>query len=181
MNKIELEAFAREAAKSIKTEKDLNNFSQMLTKITVEAALNAELDDHLGYSKHEPSRSDNSRNGFTSKTLRTEDGQFEIDTPRDRNGSFEPQIVKKQQTRFTSMDDKILSLYAKGMSTREIVETFKEMYGADVSASLISKVTDSVIEKVVQWQSRPLEPVYPIIYLDCLVVKIRQDKQVINM
>jgi transposase-like protein len=180
MNKIELEEFAREAAKSIKTEKDLNNFSQMLTKITVEAALNAELDDHLGYSKHEPSRSDNSRNGFTSKTLRTEDGQFEIDTPRDRNGSFEPQIVKKQQTRFTSMDDKILSLYAKGMSTREIVETFKEMYGADVSASLISKVTDSVIEKVVQWQSRPLEPVYPIIYLDCLVVKIRQDKQVIN-
>tara|TARA_B100001059_G_scaffold155211_1_gene154829 strand:- start:231 stop:1439 length:1209 start_codon:yes stop_codon:yes gene_type:complete len=180
MNKIELEAFAREAAKSIKTEKDLNNFSQMLTKITVEAALNAELDDHLGYSKHEPSRSENSRNGFTSKTLRTEDGQFEIDTPRDRNGSFEPQIVKKQQTRFTSMDDKILSLYAKGMSNREIVETFKEMYGADVSASLISKVTDSVIEKVVQWQSRPLEPVYPIIYLDCLVVKIRQDKQVIN-
>jgi transposase-like protein len=180
MNKIELEAFAREAAKSIKTEKDLNNFSQMLTKITVEAALNAELDDHLGYSKHEPSRSENSRNGFTSKTLRTEDGQFEIDTPRDRNGSFEPQIVKKQQTRFTSMDDKILSLYAKGMSTREIVETFKEMYGADVSASLISKVTDSVIEKVVEWQSRPLEPVYPIIYLDCLVVKIRQDKQVIN-
>jgi len=180
MNKTELEAFAREAAKSIKTEKDLNNFSQMLTKITVEAALNVELDDHLGYSKHEPSSSENSRNGSTRKTLRTEDGQFEIDTPRDRNGSFEPQLVKKQQTRFTSMDDKILSLYAKGMSTREIVETFREMYGADVSASLISKVTDSVIEKVVEWQSRPLEPVYPIIYLDCLVVKIRQDKQVIN-
>jgi len=180
MNKTELEAFAREAAKSIKTEKDLNNFSQILTKITVEAALNVELDDHLGYSKHEPSSSENSRNGSTRKTLRTEDGQFEIDTPRDRNGSFEPQLVKKQQTRFTSMDDKILSLYAKGMSTREIVETFREMYGADVSASLISKVTDSVIEKVVEWQSRPLEPVYPIIYLDCLVVKIRQDKQVIN-
>ena len=180
MNKIELEAFAREAAKSIKTEKDLNNFSQMLTKITVEAALNAELDDHLGYSKHEPSHSENTRNGFSSKTLKTEAGQFEIDTPRDRNGSFEPKLVQKQQTRFTSMDDKILSLYAKGMSTREIVETFKEMYGTDVSASLISKVTDSVIEKVVEWQSRPLEPVYPIIYLDCLVVKIRQDKQVIN-
>ena len=152
----------------------------MLTKITVEAALNAELDDHLGYSKHKPSHSENTRNGFSSKTLKTEAGQFEIDTPRDRNGSFEPKLVQKQQTRFTSMDDKILSLYAKGMSTREIVETFKEMYGTDVSASLISKVTDSVIEKVVEWQSRPLEPVYPIIYLDCLVVKIRQDKQVIN-
>lgn len=180
MNRKELEAFARETAKSIKTEKDLNNFSQMLTKITVEAALNAELDNHLGYPKHESSGNENSRNGFSSKTLKTESGQFDIETPRDRHGSFEPQLVKKQQTRFSSMDDKILSLYAKGMTTREIVETFKEMYDADVSATLISKVTDSVIEKVVEWQSRPLESVYPIVYLDCLVVKIRQDKQVIN-
>lgn len=152
----------------------------MLTKVAVEAALNAELDDHLGYSKHETSSTDNSRNGFTSKTLRTEDGQFELNTPRDRHGSFEPQLVKKRQTRFTSMDDKILSLYAKGMTTREIVATFKEMYDADVSATLISKVTDAVIEQVVEWQSRPLDEVYPIIYLDCLVVKIRQDRRVIN-
>ena len=180
MNKKELEAFAREAAKGMKTEKDLNEFSQMLTKVAVEAALNAELDDHLGYSKHETSSTDNSRNGFTSKTLRTEDGQFELNTPRDRHGSFEPQLVKKRQTRFTSMDDKILSLYAKGMTTREIVATFKEMYDADVSATLISKVTDAVIEQVVEWQSRPLDEVYPIVYLDCLVVKIRQDRRVIN-
>ena len=121
-----------------------------------------------------------SRNGYSTKTLKTEDGQFEIDTPRDRDGSFEPQLVKKQQTRFTSMDDKIFSLYAKGMTTREIAATFKEMYGADVSASLISKVTDNVLEKVTEWQSRPLDEVYPIVYLDCIVVKIRQDKQVIN-
>ncbi len=180
MNRTELEAFAREAAKGLKTEKDLNEFSQMLTKITVEAALNAELDDHLGYDRHAPSTSDNSRNGYSSKTLKTEDGQFELNTPRDRAGSFEPQLVKKQQTRFTSMDDKILSLYAKGMTTREIVDTFKEMYGADVSAPLISKVTDAVIEQVVEWQARPLDAVYPIVYLDCIVVKIRQDKQVIN-
>ncbi len=180
MNKEELEAFAREAAKGLKTEKDLNEFSQMLTKVAVEAALNAELDDHLGYSKHETSGSDNSRNGVTRKTLRTEDGQFELNTPRDRHGSFEPQLVKKRQTRFTSMDDKILSLYAKGMTTREIVATFKEMYDADVSATLISKVTDAVIEQVVEWQSRPLDEVYPIVYLDCLVVKIRQDRRVIN-
>ncbi|OZG69893.1 IS256 family transposase [Hahella sp. CCB-MM4] len=180
MNRKELEAFAREAAKSLKTEKDLNEFRQMLTKVTVEAALNAELDEHLGYEKHQPSESDNSRNGYSSKTLRTEDGQFEVNTPRDRQGSFEPQLVKKQQTRFTTMDDKILSLYAKGMSTREIVATFKEMYGADVSATLISKVTDAVIEQVVEWQSRPLDAIYPIVYLDCIVVKIRQDKQVIN-
>lgn len=180
MNKRELEAFAREAAKTLETEKDLNEFSQMLTKITIEAALNAELDDHLGYDKHQKSSTSNSRNGYSSKTLKTEDGQFELSTPRDRDGSFEPQLVKKQQTRFTSMDDKILSLYAKGMTTREIVATFKEMYDADVSASLISKVTDAVIEQVVEWQSRPLDAVYPIVYLDCIVVKIRQDRQVIN-
>lgn len=180
MNKKDLEAFAREAAKGIKTEKDLTDMRAMLTKVMVEAALSAELDDHLGYRKHEQSSSDNSRNGVTRKTVRTEDGQFELDTPRDRQGDFEPQLVKKHQTRFTSMDDKILFLYAQGMTTREIVDTFKEMYGADVSASLISKVTDAVIEQVIEWQSRPLDAVYPIVYLDCIVVKIRQDKHVIN-
>lgn len=180
MNKAELEAFAREAAKSIKTEKDLNAFSQMLTKITVEAALNAELDEHLGYGKYQQSDTENSRNGFSRKTLKTEDGQFEVNIPRDRDSSFEPQLVGKHQTRFTSLDDKILSLYAKGMTTREIVAAFKELYGAEVSATLISKVTDAVITQVVEWQSRPLDAVYPIIYLDCIVVKIRQDKQVIN-
>ena len=180
MKKEELEAFAREAAKTLKTEKDLNDFRAMLTKVTVEAALNAELDDHLGYGKHQPSGGDNSRNGSTRKTLRTEDGQFELDTPRDRDGSFEPQLVRKHQTRFTSMDDKILFLYAQGMTTREIVATFKDLYGAEVSAALISKVTDAVIEEVVEWQSRPLDAVYPIVYLDCIVIKIRQDKRVIN-
>ena len=180
MNKEKLEAFAREAAKSIKTESDLNDFRQMLTKVTVETALNAELDDHLGYDKHQQNNTPNSRNGYARKTLRTEDGQFEIEAPRDRDGSFEPKLVKKHQTRFASMDDKILSLYAKGMTTREIVATFKEMYDADISPTLISKITDSVIEQVVEWQSRPLDALYPIVYLDCIVVKIRQDKQVIN-
>jgi len=180
MNKKELQVIAQAAAKNIKTEADLNEFRQMLTKITVEAALNAELDDHLGFAKHEQSEADNNRNGYTSKTLQTEDGQFELDTPRDRAGSFEPRLVKKHQRRFTTMDDKILFLYAQGMTTREIVTTFKEMYGADVSTTLISKVTDAVIEQVVEWQSRPLDAIYPIVYLDCIVVKIRQDKQVIN-
>ena len=180
MNKEALEAIAREAAKGIKTEQDLNDFRQMLTKVTVERALNAELDDHLGYDKHEPSNNSNSRNGTSRKTLRTEDGQFELDTPRDREGTFEPKLVKKNQTRFTSMDDKILFLYAQGMTTREIVKTFKELYGADASPSLISKVTDGVIEEVIEWQSRELDAVYPIVYLDCIVLKIRQDKRVIN-
>ena len=180
MNKKELQAIAQAAAKNIKTEEDLNEFRAMLTKITVEAALNAELDNHLGFDKHEQSESDNNRNGVTHKTLQTEDGQFELATPRDRVGSFEPQLVKKHQRRFTSMDDKILFLYAQGMTTREIVRTFKEMYGADASPALISKVTDAVIEEVVEWQSRPLDAVYPIVYLDCIVIKIRQDKRVIN-
>lgn len=180
MNKKELEAFAKQAAKSIKTEADLTDFRKMLTKVTVEAALNAELDEHLGYSRHEQSSSGNYRNGHSPKTIRTEDGEVDLDTPRDRNSSFEPQLVKKNQTRFTSMDDKILYLYSKGMTTRDIVATFKEMYDADVSPTLISRVTNAVIEQVIEWQSRPLDAVYPIVYLDCLVVKIRQDKQVIN-
>ncbi|WP_373085933.1 IS256 family transposase [Sneathiella sp.] len=180
MDKKELEAFAREAAKGIKSEKDLDDFRQILTKVTVEAALNAELDEHLGYARHELSENGNSRNGTSAKTLRTEDGQFDLDTPRDREGSFEPQLVKKHQIRFTSMDDKIPSLYAKGMTTREIVATFKEMYDADISISLISRVTDAVIEQIIEWQSRPLDSIYPIVYLDCIVVKIRQDKRVIN-
>ncbi|WNC70413.1 IS256 family transposase [Thalassotalea nanhaiensis] len=180
MNKKELEAFAKQAAKSIKTESDLTDFRKMLTKVTVEAALNAELDEHLGYSRHEQSSKENYRNGYSPKTIRTEDGEVDLEAPRDRDSSFEPQLVKKNQTRFTSMDDKILYLYSKGMTTRDIVATFKEMYDADVSPTLISRVTNAVIEQVVEWQARPLDAVYPIVYLDCLVVKIRQDKQVIN-
>jgi transposase-like protein len=148
--------------------------------VTVETALNVELDEHLGYEKHSPKPSSNSRNGYSTKSIITDDGEVPIDVPRDRESSFEPKLVRKHQTRFQSMDDKILSLYAKGMTTREIVATFKEMYDADVSPTLISKVTDSVLEQVVEWQSRPLDEVYPIVYLDCIVVKIRQDKQVIN-
>ncbi|EKA5638372.1 IS256 family transposase [Vibrio navarrensis] len=180
MDKKALEAFAREAAKSIKTESDLDDFRKMLTKVTVETALNAELDEHLGYQKHQSRTSSNSRNGYSAKSIITDDGEVDIDVPRDREASFEPQLVRKHQTRFQSMDDKILSLYAKGMTTREIVATFKEMYDADVSPTLISKVTDSVLEQVIEWQSRPLDEIYPIVYLDCIVVKVRQDKQVIN-
>ncbi|XAW89864.1 IS256 family transposase [Vibrio sp. CDRSL-10 TSBA] len=180
MDKKALEAFAREAAKSIKTESDLDDFRKMLTKVTVETALNAELDEHLGYEKHASKPSTNSRNGYSSKSIITDDGDVPIEVPRDREASFEPQLVRKHQTRFQSMDDKILSLYAKGMTTREIVATFKEMYDADVSSTLVSKVTDAVLEQVIEWQSRPLDEVYPIVYLDCIVVKIRQDKQVIN-
>lgn len=180
MDEKKLKALAAELAKGIKTEADLNAFSRMLTKLTVETALNAELTDHLGHEKNTPKKGSNARNGYSSKTLLTDDGEFELNTPRDREGSFEPQLIKKNQTRITQMDSQILSLYAKGMTTREIVATFKEMYDADVSPTLISKVTDAVKEQVTEWQNRPLDSLYPIVYLDCIVVKVRQNGSVIN-
>jgi transposase-like protein len=171
-----------ELAKSLKTEKDLADLSKHLLKMTVERAMNVEMDDHLGYKKHaaEGRNSGNSRNGYTTKKLKGNFGEIDIDTPRDRNSSFEPQLVKKGQTRITEFDQQILSLYAKGMTTRDIADAFKEMYGADVSHSLISKVTDAVIDEVNAWQTRPLDEVYPIIYLDCIVIKCHQEKRVIN-
>jgi len=180
MKKEDLLAIAKEAAKNIKTEQDLSQLTKMLSKITIEAALNAELDDHLGYDKNEVTGSDNSRNGYTSKTIQTEDGQFEIDTPRDRKGDFEPKLVKKNQRRMPSVEDKVMHFYTRGLSTREIADTFKDLYDADVSPALISKITDAVIDRVIEWQARPLDAIYPIVYLDCIVLKIRQDKRVIN-
>lgn len=181
LDRSKLQALANELAKDLKTPEDLNMLSQELVKLTVEAALNAEITHHLGYEKHHNSfGKGNARNGTTSKRLKGSHGEVVIDAPRDRDGSFEPQIVAKHQTRLTSMDDQILTLYAKGLSTREIVGAFKEMYDADVSATLISQVTDRVIEQITEWQARPLNAIYPIVYLDCIVVKIRENMQVIN-
>lgn len=185
MNDKDLEQFkahVTQLAKGLKSEADLGILTQQLMKMTVEAALGAELDEHLGYEKHDPAGrgSGNSRNGTSPKRLKGQHGEIEIDAPRDRAGTFEPQFVRKGQTRLTQMDDQILALYARGMSTRDIVAAFKEMYDADVSAALISKVTDRVLETVTEWQSRPVDAVYPIVYLDCIVLKIRQNKRVIN-
>ncbi|AUX71134.1 IS256 family transposase [Erwinia pyrifoliae] len=180
MDEKKLKALAAELAKGLKTEADLNAFSRMLTKLTVETALNAELTDHLGHEKNAPKAGSNTRNGYSSKTLLCDDGEIELSTPRDRENTFEPLLIKKNQTRITQMDSQILSLYAKGMTTREIVATFREMYDADVSPTLISKVTDAVKEQVAEWQTRPLDALYPIVYLDCIVVKVRHGGSVIN-
>lgn len=182
MDKQKLKALAAELAKGVKTQQDLGKLSAQLTKLTVEATLNAELDDHLGYGKHAPEGrgSGNSRNGSTPKTLKGSHGEVEVQTPRDRNGRFEPQLVAKGQTQITAFDNQILCLYAKGMTTREIVASFQQMYGAEVSAALVSKVTDAVLDQVVEFQSRPLTVFYPIVYLDCIVVKVHQNRQVIN-
>src|SRR2546428_2212645 len=159
-----------------------NGLLKQLTKALVERAMNAELTHHLGYEKNDPDgrRSGNSRNGSSRKKLTGDFGQVDIEVPRDREGEFEPQIVGKHQRRFDGFDDKILSMYARGMSTREIQGHLKEIYGVEISPSLISEVTDAVIEEVQQWQTRPLEPLYPILYLDALFVKMRHEGRVEN-
>jgi putative transposase len=155
---------------------------RQLTKALLERALGAELTQHLGYEKHDPAgyHSGNSRNGASAKTVKGEFGEITVETPRDRNSSFEPQILKKHQTRFDGFDDKILSMYARGMTTREIQGHLQEMYGVEVSPTLISDVTDAVMEEVKAWQSRPLEPLYAILYLDALYVKMRHEGRVEN-
>lgn len=146
-----------------------------LTKRMVERAMEVELTDHLGYEPHAepPGGVGNTRNGSTPKTLITEHGPVEINTPRDRDGSFEPQIVRKRQRRFEGFDEKILALYARGMSTRDISAHLEEIYGVEVGRDLISKVTDAVLEDARAWQTRPLDDVYPVVFLDALVLKIR--------
>ena len=141
-----------------------------LTKRLVERALEVELTDHLGYEPHQepPGGTGNTRNGATPKTLSTEHGPVEIDTPRDRDGSFEPQIVRKRQRRFEGFDEKILALYCRGLSTRDIEAHLRELYGVSVGRDLISRVTDAVMDDVRAWQSRPLEDVYPVVFLDCV-------------
>jgi putative transposase len=147
-----------------------------LTKRLVERAMDAELTDYLGYEPHEepPGGAGDTRNGGTPKTLITDHGPVRISTPRDRNGSFEPKLVRKGQRRFQGFDDKILALYSRGMSVRDIRAHLQEIYGVDVGRDLISRVTDAVMDDVREWANRPLEDVYPIVFLDCLVLKIRE-------
>jgi transposase-like protein len=177
-----LETLAGELAKHIKSEQDITALSRQLLKLTVESALQAELDEHLGYERHAPvgRGSGNSRNGYSGKTLKGDLGAVPIQTPRDRNGTFEPQPIAKGQTRLARLDSQILAFYAKGMTTRDIADTLQELYGTEVSPALVAKVTDAVWDTVQAWQSRPLETVYPILYLDGLVIKVHQDNRVIN-
>jgi len=155
---------------------------KQFVKALSERALQAELTTHLGYEKHEAKgrNTGNSRNGTSSKVIKGEFGETEIAVPRDREGTFDPKFVQKGQTRFEGFDSKILSMYARGLTTRDIQAQLQELYGVEVSPTLISNVTDAVLDEVKLWQSRPLDHVYPIIYLDALIVKIRVDKQVIN-
>ena len=151
-----------------------------LTKNLFVRALKAEMDEHLGYGKYGRVEKENSRNGVGKKSLITESGVLDLEVPRDRNAEFAPVLVPKRQTRIEGLDQKILSLYAKGMSLSDIKIQIQELYGAEISESLISRVTDNVMDEVRSWQNRPLEAIYAIVYFDALVVKVRQDKRIIN-
>jgi len=159
-----------------------NGLLKQLTKMLVERALEVEMSSHLGHGKSETvtNETGNARNGHSAKTLKGDFGELPLTIPRDRQGAFEPQLIAKHQTRWTGFDDKIISLYARGLSVREIQGHLEEMYGTEVSPSLISAVTDAVSEEVKIWQGRPLDALYPIVYLDCIHVKVRDSGAVRN-
>ena len=156
---------------------------KQLTKIIVKRALEGELTDHLGYPPHSQTGNNtgNSRNGKGRKVLKGDMGEIPVDIPRDRNGTYEPQLIKKRQTRFDGFDDKIIALYARGMTTRDIQAQLEDIYGVEVSPSLVSKVTDAVLAEVKTWQNRPLDPLYPIVYLDALRIKGRPEGHISNL
>ena len=166
-----------------KTPKDVESlYSQMLQHM-INRSLEAEMDVHLGYERFSPAAAaagENRRNGKTRKRVQSEIGTLEIETPRDREGNFEPQLVKKRQVRLAGMEEKIIALYAKGLTTRDIESTLQDLYGVTISHELIAQITDAVVDEAFAWQTRPLEAIYPIVWLDGIVVKVNQDGRVIN-
>lgn len=159
-----------------------NGLLKQLTKKLLERAMQAEMTEHLGYEKHAPAgnNSGNSRNGSYSKTVKGDFGNLDVTVPRDRKASFDPIILPKRESRFTGFDDKIISMYARGMTTRDIQAHLEEIYGIEISPTLVSQVTQAVTEEVTLWQNRPLDEAYPIVYLDAVRVKVRHDGRVIN-
>jgi putative transposase len=152
---------------------DVQTLLKNLFKGTIERMLEAEMDEHLGYEKHSVlgNNSGNSRNGYGKKVLKTELGEMEIEVPRDRNGEFSPRVIEKRQTRSDDLENRILAMYAKGMANRDIEDHLRDIYGGEASASLISRITDKILPAVQDWQSRPLDAVYPIVFLDGIVSK----------
>lgn len=172
----------RELVKKCKTPKDISDIVKSLTKDLLEEALQAELDEHLGYKKNEikGNNSGNSRNGSTTKTVRSTMGNMELDVPRDRNGEFEPIIVKKHQRDISEFDERIISMYAKGMTTRDIQEHVQDIYGAEISPAMVSMITDKVESLVIEWQNKPLESIYAIVYFDAIHYKVRDNGKIVS-
>jgi len=171
-----------EALKKIKSQSELDDFFSDLYKQAVEGMLKAEMKEHLGYEKHRAKEKpgDNSRNGFSKKTLKTSIGDIPLDVPRDRESSFDPVIVPKHQRMSARIEQAIITLYARGMSTRDIEATVKEIYGVELSEGTVSNITNSIIENIKEWQQRPLEEVYFVVWMDGIVVKIRHNGKVLG-
>lgn len=172
----------KDLAKNCHSVEDVQEMLKNLFKDTLQQIFEAEMDEHLGYKKHSPQgdNTGNSRNGHNKKTIKTRFGNSEITIPRDRNGEFEPKIIKKYETTSNQIEEQIIAMYAKGMSTRDIEDHMRDIYGIDVSPSMVSKITDKILPLVAEWQSRPLDRVYPIVYLDAIHFKVRRDNRIIN-
>jgi transposase-like protein len=172
----------KELARECETVEDVHNMLKNLFKDTLQQIFEAEMDEHLGYQKHslKGNNTGNSRNGYSRKTIQTKLGKTEIDIPRDRNADFEPRVIKKYETTSNDLEDQIIAMYAKGMTTRDIEDHMRDIYGIDVSPTMVSKVTDKVLPLVAEWQSRPLDRIYPIVYLDAIHFKVRKDNRIIN-
>lgn len=181
-------AIAKEQLRQIIAENDINNVGDIYTlfkdsfKDMLQELLEAEMDSSIGYTKNnkQDSDSENKRNGYTPKTVKSQYGEFQVDIPRDRAGEFEPKIIPKYQRDISGIEEKVISLYARGMTTRDIHDQLEDLYGIELSADMVSKITDKVLPEVKEWQSRPLDPVYPFIFMDAIHYKIREDGRIIN-
>jgi len=178
----ERQKLIRELAKECTSVEDVHEKLRDLFKDTVQEIFEAEIDDHLGYSKNDNTgdNTGNSRNGYYPKTVKSRFGESEVQVPRDRNGTYEPKIVKKYETTSNQLEEQIIAMYAKGMSTRDIEDHMKDIYGIEVSSTTVSKITDKILPLIAEWQSRPLDRVYPIVFLDAIHFKVRKDNRIIN-
>lgn len=178
----EEQALVKLIAQKCKGTEDIHAMLKRLFGGSIEVMLDAEMDEHLGYEKHsfEGRNGGNSRNGYTSKTISSEYGETEIVVPRDRQGTFEPRVIAKRQTRTEEIEEKVLAMYSKGMTTRDIEDTLREIYGADVSSSLISRITDKILPDINEWQNRPLEGIYAVVFFDGIVFNVRQESKIIK-
>ena len=174
------DAFSADFLKQFKTGEELNSFLNAIRKRGIEQLLEGELDNHLGYEKHERSDSNNSRNGKKSKKVKTSDGELQIDIPRDRNGSFSPLLIPKRKSMVDGLENIVVSLYAKGMSVRDIEDQIKDLYGFELSSSTISRITDRIVDDIYAWQNRALEPMYPVVWMDGISFRVKEDGRVIE-
>ena len=171
-----------ELQKTCRTMDDVFDALKNVFRDTIQEMLEAEMDQHLGYAKHDNvgDHSGNSRNGYSHKTLKGRLGSTGIPVPRDRNGTFDPQIVHKYETTSNQLEDQIVAMYAKGMTTRDIEAHMQDIYGVEVSPAMVSKITDKILPLITEWQNRPLDRVYPIVYLDAIFFKVRQENRIVN-